>query len=130
MSDFAFNPSYAEDCARVRPDWTPDDGQASTVTEFFILLTTPLGFAWFALLILLLWTRNGWLGAVFGLACLALSAQWIAHYSLDDDLYLGSVGGCVGSLNAALGVLGFGFLLGLAIAARGLQDWFRSRTRI
>lgn len=130
MADFVFNPTYAEHCAIARPGWTPEDGKASSIVEFLILLATPLGIAWLALLLLLFWARNGFLGVLFSIACTAQAAHWVVRYSLDDDLYLGTVGGCVGSLTATLVVLALGFLFGLAIAALDLRDRFGSRTRM
>jgi hypothetical protein len=89
VADFVFDPSYTKDCGLVRPDWSSDDGRASSILEFPFLLATPLGIAWLARLILLLWTRNGVIGAMFAVVCLALAARWELLCSLNDDLYLG-----------------------------------------
>jgi len=34
--------SYREDCQRTRPDWVPEDGVVTSVSEFLILLNTPI----------------------------------------------------------------------------------------
>ncbi|MEX3014555.1 hypothetical protein [Gymnodinialimonas hymeniacidonis] len=111
---------YLEDCNRVRPNWMPEDGVASSFLEFLILLNTPLGYVWIAVCALFLWKRNAFAGAIMTLCSLALLANWVAMYELDDDLYLGVLGGCVGSLSVTISALIAGSLLGMAVVAARL----------
>ena len=110
------NLSYLEDCARARPNWSPEDGVASSFSELFITMSEPLGFAWLAVLTLFLWKRNTLLGVLLALLSLWLLADSnLLKYNLDDDLYLGQLGGCVGSLVVTNVVLLTAFLLGLLV---------------
>ena len=108
------NLSYLDFCERARPEWTPEDGVASSVLEFFIALNTPFGYIWVAALILLLWKRSILPGVLLIFVSGTLFAFWnTIRYNLVDDLYYGQLGGCVGSLDFANLVLVIAGLLGL-----------------
>jgi len=111
---------YLADCNRARPNWTPEDGVASPTLEFLILLNTPLGYVWIAVLALFLWKRNTFSGILMILCSLILLANWIGMYELNDDLYLGGLGGCVGSLSITISVLLVVSLLGIAVVGSRL----------
>ena len=113
---------YLEDCARARPNWTPEDGVASPAIEFLNLLNTPPGYIWIAILALFLWQRGVRSGLLITLGSLILIAHWTAMYELNDDLYLGRLGGCVGSLSIATAVLLTASLLGAAIIGARLYN--------
>lgn len=126
MADFVFDPSYTEDCAIVRPDRSPDDGRSSPVIELFMLLATWHGIFWLGLLAQLFWRMNGILGFLFAAFSVALGGHWVIHYTMNDDLRLGTEGGCVGSLDVTLAVLAAGTVLGLAVMTLRLVSRFRS----
>lgn len=110
------NLSYLEDCARARPNLSPEHGVASSFSELFITMNEPLGFAWLAVLTLFLLKRNTLLGVFLALLSLWLLADWnLLKYNLDDDLFLGQRGGCVGSLVVTNIVLLTAFLLGALV---------------
>lgn len=111
---------YIEDCNRARPNWTPEDGVASPFLEFLILLNTPMGYIWIAILALFLWKKSTFSGVVVILCSLIVLANWIGMYELNDDLYLGSLGGCVGSLSITIAVLLAVGLLGVAVVGARL----------
>lgn len=111
----SINLSYLEDCERARPNWTPEDGVASSFQELLITINEPLGFAWLAILALFIWKRNAWTGLLLAIFSIGVALEWNAlKYNLDDDLYYGQLGGCVGSLLVAnivlLSVAAFGFV--------------------
>lgn len=111
---------YLEDCNRARPNWTPEDGVASPFLEFLILLNTPLGYVWIAVLAVFLWKRNTSSGFLTILCSLFLLAEWVVMYNLNDDLYLGGLGGCVGSLSITINVLSAVSFLGVAVVGAQL----------
>lgn len=106
---------YLEECNRARPNWTPEYGVASPFLEFLILVNTPLGYIWMAVLALFLWKRNTLSGVLMTLCSLVLLAHWIMTSELNDDLYLGRLGGCVGSLAVTTAVLLVVSLFGLVV---------------
>ncbi|KIC07700.1 hypothetical protein RA19_23270 [Leisingera sp. ANG-M1] len=107
---------YLVDCKRARPDWTPDDGVASSFYELLIAMNSPSGYVWVAVVTLFLWKRNALSGALLAFLSLALLADWnLFKYNLVDDLYLGQLGGCVGSLEVANVVLLTASFLGIAL---------------
>ena len=115
--------SYLEDCERVRPNWSPENGVASSLSELFITMNEPLGFAWLAVLILFLLKRNTLFGVLSALLSLWLLADWnLLKYNLDDDLYLGQLGGCVGSLVVTNILLSAAFLLSVLVV---FSRWLR-----
>jgi len=97
--------SYREDCQRARPDWVPEDGVVTSVSEFLILLNTPFGYVWIAILVLCLWKRNALSGIFLMLSSMAILTNWNIQYNQNDDLYYGHLGGCVGSLSVTSSVL-------------------------
>jgi hypothetical protein len=110
---------YLEDCNRARPNWSPEDGVASSFVEFLILVNTPLGYIWIVILALFLWKRSILTGFLMALGSLVLLANWIAMYEINDDFYLGRLGGCVGSLSITTAVFLAASLFGVAaIGAR------------
>jgi len=111
------NLSYLEDCERVRPSWSPEDGVASSFSEFFFTMNEPLSFVWLAIMALFLWKRSMLFSVLLPLLSLWLWADWNwLKYYLDDDLYHGQLGGCVGSLAVTNIVLLTAFLLGILAA--------------
>ncbi|WP_133260418.1 hypothetical protein [Rhodovulum sp. BSW8] len=79
-------------------------------------MSEPLGFAWLAVLALFLWKRNALFGVLLALLSLWLLSDWnMLKYNLDDDLYLGQLGGCVGSLLVTNIVLLTAILLGVLV---------------
>ncbi len=116
--------SYLIDCERARPNWTPDAGVASSFKELLITMNEPLGFVWLAMLASFMWKRNGWTGSLLAIFSIWVAFDWNAlKYNLDDDLYYGQLGGCVGSLLVANIVL-------LSAAAFGIATvLFRWRRR-
>ena len=117
------NLNYLEDCNRARPSWMPEDGVASPFLEFLILLNTPMGYIWIAVLTLSLWKRSAFNGLLLILSSLAVLVHWTATYELDDDLNLGGLGGCVGSLWLAITVLLVVILFGVAVVIFRLFKW-------
>ncbi|MEM9585031.1 MAG: hypothetical protein AAGA08_18120 [Pseudomonadota bacterium] len=111
---------YLEDCNRARPNWSPEDGVASPLLEFLILLNMPLGYVWMVVLVLFLWKRNIFGGVLATLCSFILIANWIGMYEFNDDLYLGRLGGCVGSLSITIAVLSAVGFLGAAVAGARL----------
>ena len=108
------NLSYLEDCERVRSNWSPEDGVVSSFDEFFVTMNEPLGFVWLALLALFLWKRNTLSGSLLALFSLGLLADWnLLKYNLDDGLYYGQLGGCVGSLAVSNALLLVASLIGI-----------------
>ena len=123
----SINLSYFEDCKRARPNWIPEHGQASSFNEFLIFMNTPLGYIWVIFLLLFLWKRNALFGFLLILNSLALLALSIVDYTIIDELYLGRLGGCVGSPNVTVGVLGIVSLFGAIIVTRSLYNWTLKR---
>ena len=112
------NLSYLEDCERARPNWSPEDGVASPFVELLITINGPFGFAWLATLALFIWKRNAWTGLLLAIISVGVAFHWNAvKYNIDDDLYYGQLGGCVGSLLVANFVL-------LSAAAFGVATVF------
>ena len=87
----------------------------SPYVEFLDLLTTPLGYIWMAVLFMFLWKRTAFSGILISTFSLGLLVHWFAIYELHDDLYLGRLGGCVGSLSVTIAALSLAILLGSAV---------------
>ncbi|OED50174.1 hypothetical protein AB838_03575 [Rhodobacteraceae bacterium (ex Bugula neritina AB1)] len=80
-----------------------------------IAMNSPSGYVWIAVVALFLWKRNALSGALLALFSLALLADWnLFKYNFVDDLYLGQLGGCVGTHEVANTVLVAASLLGIA----------------
>ncbi len=119
-----------EDCQDVRPDWTPDMGQASSFAEFLLLLKTFHGYVWLACVLVLVWKRNALSAAMLALASLVILADWELTHTLDDRLWLGLQAGCVGSLTAAECIMATSFVWGTAtLAWRLVQRRQKSQAR-
>ncbi|MEP1209149.1 MAG: hypothetical protein ABJM29_20700 [Rhizobiaceae bacterium] len=118
--------SYLEDCQRARPEWAPGDGVTSSLSEFTFLINTPLGYAWIAIVLLCLRQRSILSGIILIFVSLALLANWILQYNLNDDLYLGGKGGCVGSLSATFAVLLAVSLIGAIVVGVRLNIWSKT----
>ena len=107
---------YLVDCKRARPDWTPEDGVASSFDEMLIAMNSPSGYVWMAVFALFLWKRNALSGILLTLFSLVLLADWnLFKYNFVDDLYLGQLGGCVGTHEVANAVLLTASFLGIAL---------------
>ena len=112
--------SYLEYCKRARPNWIPENGQASSFNEFLIFMNIPLGYVWVVVLLLFLWKRSALFGVLLILNSLALLVLATVNYTIIDELHLGRLGGCVGSLNVTVTILITACLFDAIIAARGL----------
>jgi hypothetical protein len=108
------NPDFVEECDTIRPDWSLEDGVASSFPEFLIALNEPLGFGWLAILALFLWTRSVLLSVLLSLLSVCLLAYLNWEKYAYDELFFGQLGGCVGSLVVTNIVLWAAFLLGVA----------------
>ena len=107
---------YLEDCERARPNWSPEDGLATSFNELFFAMNEPLGFVWLAIFALFLWKRSALFGSLLVISSLGLLAEWnFGKYNLVDDLYYGQLGGCVGSLTVTNGVLLLASFLGIVV---------------
>ena len=116
--------AYLDFCRLARPDWSPEDGAASSFSEFLILLTTVEGLIFLSNFALFLWKRGLWTGVLLGGLSLWLWFGWSLHYALDDDLFLGRLGGCVGSLTVTYAVLLSAAVLGFGVAGYRLYRRF------
>jgi len=108
--------AYIDDCAQARPEWMAEDGAVSSLQEFVWVVHTPLGYVWLAILVLFIWKRTVFTGLWLAAASVCLAgANWVGC-NLDDDLYLGQLGGCVGTLSGTYGVLLCASVVGAACA--------------